>query len=112
MRFQPKYRAKPTIVDGVRFDSKKESRHYQALLLEQRAGTIKEIELQPKFVLQEGFKKNGMTHRPIAYVADFRVTYADGRVAIVDVKGLPTPVYKMKKKLFEYKFPDLSIVEI
>jgi hypothetical protein len=63
--------------------------------------------------LQDGFKKNGKTYRKIVYKADFE--YFDiqqGKVIIEDVKGVKTEVYKLKKKLFEYKYPELSITEV
>ena len=41
--------------------------------------------------------------RPITYVADF-VYYRDDEKVIEDVKGLRTPVYNIKKKLFEYRY--------
>lgn len=37
--------------------------------------------------------------RPCKYIADFRVTYADGRVAVIDAKGVRTPEYIIKRKL-------------
>jgi len=37
--------------------------------------------------------------RPCAYIADFRVTYNDGRVDIVDAKGVKTADYIIKRKL-------------
>lgn len=46
------------------------------------------------------------------YVADFKVTYADGRVEIIDCKGMKTEAYKIKKKLFEYRYPELTIKEV
>ena len=104
-----KYNNKKTVVDGIVFDSKKEARYYDALKLLQQAGEVTKIELQPKFELLPTFKKNGVTHRAITYIADFKVTYADGKVEIVDVKGIETQVFKIKQKLFEYKYPKLSL---
>ena len=45
------------------------------------------------------------------YIADFKVTYADGRVEIVDVKGVRTDVYRLKKKLVEAQY-GITIVEV
>lgn len=105
-----KYGNKKTTTRGVTFDSKAEALYYAELLTHQGTGAIKEIELQPKFELQPTFTKNGVTHRAITYVADFKVTYADGDISIIDVKGMETPVFKMKHKMFEYKYPDLSLI--
>lgn len=104
-----KYGAKKTVVDGITFDSKAEARYYQELKLLQRAGEVKEIELQPRFLLQPSFKKDGKTVRAIHYVADFRVTYKEGTVEIIDVKGMETKDFKLKKKMFDYKYPDLKL---
>lgn len=109
---QPKYRAKRTSVDGIMFHSKKEAEFYKKLLLEKAAGKITDIVLQPRFILQPEFDKMDDHYRKIEYVADFYVIYADGRSVIFDVKGMRTDVYKMKQKLFEYKFPHLHIVEV
>ncbi|MDL2276355.1 DUF1064 domain-containing protein [Breznakia sp. OttesenSCG-928-G09] len=100
-----KYRAKKTVVDGITFDSKAEARHYQELKLLERAGLIKELELQPKYELQPSFKKNGKTVRAINYVADFRYfDVRENKTIVVDVKGMKTPVYELKKKMVEYRY--------
>ncbi|WP_096201912.1 DUF1064 domain-containing protein [Bacillus sp. FJAT-45350] len=109
---QNKYGNKKVVLDGHRFDSKKEAHYYAELKLRKMAGEVTAIELQPTFELQPTYKKNGKTIRAIKYVADFRVTYSDGRVEIVDVKGKKTKEYLLKKKLFEYKFPELKIIEV
>jgi len=80
-----KYNNKKVQVDMYVFDSIAEARRYKELALLQKVGTIKELELQPKFLLQEGFKKNGKTYKPIYYIADFQ--YLEGNKMIVeDVK--------------------------
>jgi hypothetical protein len=66
--------------------------------------------LQPRFLLQEAFKKNGVTHRKIEYLADFKVNNMDGSVQIVDEKGALTEVLKIKRKLFEKKYPEHTLV--
>ena len=66
-----KYKNKKVVIDGIEFDSKKESRYYQQLKLMERQGLIKDIRLQVKFELQPKYKKNGKTIRAINYIADF-----------------------------------------
>jgi hypothetical protein len=51
--------------------------------------------------LQESFKKNGKLFRKIEYIADFQVHHLDGSVEIIDVKGVETAEFKVKRKLFE-----------
>lgn len=104
-----KYNARKTKVDGITFDSKRESEVYQELKLLKMAGEVKLLKLQPKYLLQEGFTKNGKRHRPITYIADFEVHYKDGRVEVIDVKGKETEVFKIKRKLFEKRYPDLEL---
>ncbi len=98
--------------DPVNFDSRKEARYYQELLLLKRAGHVTEIELQPEYVLQDRFTKGGKTYRPIKYRADFKITYADGTTEIVDCKGAATREFKIKQKLFEKRYPGLNIKQV
>lgn len=106
-----KYNAKKTVIDGIRFDSKKEGHRYRELKLQQKAGYISNLELQPEFVLQEKFKSHGKTIRKIVYKADFRYK-KNGVIVVEDVKGFKkNPVYLIKKKLLLFKFPGINFVE-
>ncbi|MGF0095027.1 DUF1064 domain-containing protein [Peptoniphilus sp. SGI.035] len=109
-----KYNSIKTIVDGIKFDSKKEARRYKELKVLERAGTIKELELQPRFLLQDKFKLEGTTHRKIEYVADFKYWDKEKETWIVeDVKGVKTDVYKLKKKIFLKKYGrEYTFIEI
>ena len=101
------------MIDGITFDSKREAKRYCELKLLERAGKIKDLSLQHKFELQPSFKKKGKTIRAITYIADFVYFDFDRMQNVVeDVKGFKTKEYLLKKKLFEYKFPDLTIIEI
>lgn len=104
-----KHNNKKTVIDGITFDSKKEAEYYCKLKILEKAGEIKEFGIQPKYELQPTFRKNGKTHRSITYIADFIITNNDGTTDIVDVKGFETDVFKIKQKLFEYKYPELSL---
>ena len=113
---QSKFKNKKVTVNGKVFDSKKEAQRYQELKLLEKSGIIKDLELQKRFILLEGFKKNNKTYRPIYYYADF-VYYLiyEKKTVVEDVKAskdFKTDVYKLKKKLFEYKYPDLTITEV
>lgn len=103
-----KYRNKKTQIGMYVFDSIAESKRYKELALLEKAGQIKGLELQPKFLLQEGFKKNGKTYRKIEYIADF-MYIENGKVIIEDVKGMETDVFKLKRKMFEYKYPEFEL---
>jgi hypothetical protein len=106
-----KYFSRKTTIDGIVFDSKKEGRRYSELKLLERAGEISDLILQPEFILQEGFTKNGKRHRAIVYIADFQYM-KNGQTVIEDTKGVKTEVYRIKKKLFEKRYPDLTIREV
>ena len=100
-----KYGAKKTEVDGIQFDSNIESDYYLHLMSRWAKGEIAGYSLQPSFILQESFKKDGKTHRKIEYRADFEIVHLDGSIEIVDVKGFETADFKIKRKLFEKKYP-------
>lgn len=99
---QNKYKNKKVIYNGIKFDSQKERNYYIKLKLLEEKGIISNLKLQVKFELQPSFKFNGKTIRSINYIADF--TYIqDNKLHIVDTKGVRTEVYKIKKKMMQYK---------
>lgn len=108
-----KYHNTKTVADGIKFDSKLEAERYGQLKILERAGVIRALELQPSFDLLPSFKKNGKTWRKTVYKADFRYILAkDDRIIIEDVKGstaVITDVFRLKQKLFEYKYPEYTI---
>lgn len=103
-----KYKNKKTQVDMYLFDSVLEAKRYKQSVLLERAGEIKNLKLQVPFLLQESFRKNGKTYRKIEYIADF-VYEEKGQTIVEDTKGIKTDVFKIKQKLFEYKYPNLSL---
>ena len=66
-------------------------------------------QLQPKFTLVKGFKKNGKTYRAITYTPDFTVYHNDDSVEYVDVKGMTTQQGELRIKLFNYFYKDLKL---
>ena len=94
-----KYRNKKTVVNGIVFSSQKEARRYLELTGLQKKEKIVGLKLQEKFVLIPKIKlTSGKTQREATYIADF--TYIEkGNYIVEDVKGVKTPVYKLKKKL-------------
>ncbi|MBT2727859.1 DUF1064 domain-containing protein [Bacillus sp. ISL-75] len=99
-----KFGNKKTAVDDITFDSQAEAKYYQQLKWLKQSGQIKSFKLQPKFMLQEAFKKNGKSFRKIEYKADFEVHRLDDSVEIVDIKGAVTKEFSLKRKLFERKY--------
>ena len=97
-----KYRNTPTVIDGIRFDSKGEGRRYLELRLLERGKQIRDLKRQVTFAL---YGKNGS---PICrYRADFMYSEAD-KVVVEDFKGHETADFKIKRKLFEDNYPDME----
>lgn len=97
--------------EGVTYDSAMEMKFYRDYvkpMLEN--GELASCERQVPFVLQESFLYKGKKIREITYVADFVLEYADGRVIVVDVKGMADSVALLKRKLFWFRFPDEEYV--
>ncbi len=110
-----KYRNVKTVVDGIKFDSKREAARYQELKLLQKAKKITDLKLQPKYpiMVNEGY---GLI-KVCDYVADFFyivIDHPDAPFSVVeDVKSKPTmtPIYRLKKKLMKAIY-NLDIKEI
>jgi hypothetical protein len=101
-----KYKNKKIEIDGILFDSIKESKRYLFLKEKLKLGLISNLRLQQKYLLQESFKINKHTIRAIEYRADF-VYDKNGIEVVEDVKAsyqFQDDVYKLKKKLFAYKY--------
>jgi len=90
-----KFNARPTVADGIRFDSKKEARYYHDLKLLQQVGEIVFFLRQVPFHLPGG----------VVYRCDFQEFHKDGTVRFVDVKGVQTKDFKAKKKMVEALYP-------
>ena len=114
--FQPesKYHSKKVTMDGETFDSLEEYRRFRELQLLQRAGKIKDIRRQVKFVLiptqrepdtigvRGGVKKGRIIEQECAYLADFTYTTNTGDYVVEDTKGVRTKDYIIKRKLMLY----------
>ena len=115
-----KYNAKKVSVDGIEFDSKKEARRYQELLLLQKAGEIYMLERQKVYELlpaqrepdtvgkRGGVIKGKLLERAVEYVADFVYTNKNGETVVEDVKGFREggayAVFVLKRKLMLYRY--------
>lgn len=112
-----------TEMDGVRFDSIKEATHYQFLKVLKAQGQIIDFFMQVPFLLQEGYWKGNEWVKPVWYKADFVVLKAEGHYyfseidgcvyfEIHEVKGRWTEVAKVKRKMFEKRYPEYEMVII
>lgn len=108
-----KYHSRKVTVDGDTYDSMKEYRRFKELSLLERAGAIRNLKRQVKYVLipaqreftteidkKGNFKKGKLLERECAYIADF--VYFDMstcRMTVEDTKGYRTKDYIIKRKL-------------
>lgn len=100
-----KYGAVKTMVDGIKFDSKLEADIYVLLKKLEKAGLVYNIRLQVPFLLLDSFKRvDGKTIRKMTYKADFVFRKDNGEELVVDAKGMVLNDFKIKKKIFEYKY--------
>jgi len=88
-----KFHNQPVEVEGIRFASKKEARHYQELLLMKAGGAIRGFTRQVSLPLASGKRR---------MVIDFMVVELDGRVRWIDTKGHITDAWKIKKDELEH----------
>jgi hypothetical protein len=94
-----KYKAVATMVDGIRFHSKKEARRWQELQLLLRAGEIHSVLRQVAFPLVAVAEADGSRFLVGRYVADFTYCERNSAALVVeDVKGFQTPLYRWKCK--------------
>lgn len=108
---QNKYNAEPTWIEGQRFASKAEAHRYAELLVLEEQGVISQLELQPRFEILHEFRDfTGRRHPATFYVADFQYV-EDGRPMVEDVKGMITPVYRLKRKFFLAQYGHLRFKE-
>lgn len=95
--------------NGTVYMSKLESKYRAFLDIRKKAVSPSErvvciIEQVPYEIIVNGKKI-------CKYLLDFAVEYADGHVEYIDVKGVKTDIYRLKKKLVEACYP-IKITEI
>ncbi len=110
MKRRSKYGARPTMIDGIRFASEREAKRYCELRLLEKAGEIRNLQLQPRFYL---WAPGGDIDNAIGeYRGDFSYTENQRHTVIVeDAKGFKTPLYRWKKKHVEKQY-GIRIVEV
>lgn len=103
-----KYRAQPVEVDGIRFDSRREARRYGELKMLERAGEIRNLELQPEYPIRINGEvvralptKAGAKGKPLKYVADFAYSQ-NGKRVVEDTKGMDLAVSRLKRALVQH----------
>lgn len=115
-----KFRNEPVVVDGRRYDSKREAARHKELIRLEKAGEISHLECQPRFKLSCGSEpiliRSGRYPNGRQAIATFDFAYFDGRHRVVeDVKGgkaTQTEAYKLRKAIVEAMHPAIKIVEV
>lgn len=103
-----KYHNKKIIVDGIKFDSQLEAEYYTYLQEHKKELGICKIELQVPFLLIPTIRYHNKTYRKRIYKADFKITYSNGSVEVLDTKGLETNIFTIKRQLLLNKYPDIN----
>jgi len=98
-----KYNNIKTVVDGIKFDSKREAYYYLYYKRLQETKIIGNLKLQTPIKFDIDGK------HIFTYKADFEYEDEYGH-HYIDVKGVETPVFRLKKKLIEAKYK--IIIEI
>jgi hypothetical protein len=129
MKYSKYYNVKTKTTDGQVFDSMKEARRWEQLLLLQKAGKINQLQRQVPFELLpnqyetiERYSKRGvrlkdgtkLVERKIDYVADFTYLDADtGALTVEDTKSKATRTkdYIIKRKLM-YAIHGIKVKEV
>ncbi len=103
---QSKYRNTRVVVDGEKFDSKREANYWHELKLREKVGEIRGLQRQVKFPLYcpEAYGDAAPTwHQVCEYIADFTYRTGDGPgvLHVVDAKGARTAIYRLKARWLE-----------
>lgn len=107
-----KYHNMKPVINDIKFDSVDEARYYLVVLKMQKDKQIESYELQRKFELLPAFTDfTGKKQRKMEYVADFVLHCADGRTRVIDVKGVETEGFKLKRKLFNSIYRENAVLE-
>ena len=97
-----KFKAKPIVMDGKRWDSTLEYKYMLHLEMLKKSGEVLFYHDHVNIRLTGGTK----------YEVDFQVFYADGTVKYIDVKGVETDIFKIKKREVEAIYPfEIQIVK-
>jgi len=120
---QNKFKNKKTVFGGRQYHSKLESSVAADLELARHAVEPRErvVDVVPQFPIDLYLNGNvitdvatpNVTVKICRYYMDFKVTYADGHVELIEAKGFATDLWRLKWKLTEglymTKYPDVEL---
>jgi hypothetical protein len=104
-----KYHAQPVVIDGVRFASKREGARYAELKLLKKAGEIRELTLQPRYVLHAPLLEEDGTVLALKRLGEFRADFryvdvATGATIVEDAKGVDVRLGRWKRRHAEAQY--------
>ena len=113
-----KYHAQKIEIDGEVFDSRKEARRWRELCLMEKAGEIRGLQRQVKYLIipearepdtkgpRGGTRRGRLIESAVYYVADFVYIERDNpdETVVEDVKGFRTKEYILKRKLMLFRY--------
>ena len=108
-----KYGNRKIMLDGILFDSIAEMNRWAKLRQWEMAGAISELKRQvpylvcPPVRLCEEDRASG-----IKYVVDFQYNHTTDGLVLEDVKGIDTPISRLKRRLIKHQYGlDVRIVK-
>lgn len=114
-----KYGNSKILIDGIKFDSKAESKRYIELKILELAGKIKNLQLQEKIIIVEDWIFEGKIQKGYSYYCDFSYIDERGIKIIEDVKSSATAknrtyinkkkhiLFKISKEKLNWKFVEI-----
>lgn len=91
----------PTVVDGIRFDSKAESARYGALRMMERAGEIRDLEVHPRLPMEINGRKIGRGYLTLDFLYWEKAESGDWRLVFEDFKSVDTRESKVRREVCE-----------
>jgi uncharacterized protein DUF1064 len=110
----PHTNAVKVVCDGHEFPSKAERDEYLYLRDRLARGEIRNLRLQPRFVILEAFHDplDGRLYPALHYTPDFIFEEApDWRTVVIEVKGRIFRDYPLRRHLFRERYPYIYFVE-
>ncbi len=104
-----KYRNTRVKRGELTFDSEAEAKRYARLKAYEEAGHISQLQVHPTYELLPAFTdRYGKQQRAVMYEGDFAYMQ-DGVQVVEDVKGKETEAFKLKRKLFLARYPEIDL---
>ena len=103
-----KYGNRRVKADGYSFDSQAEHRRFIDLQTVEQGGLITALTVHPRYKVLDSYTYQGKRKQGIVYEGDFSYV-EDGQLVVEDVKGRETEGFKLKRKLFEARYPEIDL---